>query len=87
MKAFEEWYGGYSIYWGESTKTDVKQHIDVIEAAYRAGYDAGVANGMLRAAEIAEAGFQSAMADKRHVYNYNAGRCDAANAIRKEAGE
>lgn len=43
--------------------------------------------GMLRAAEIAEAGFQSAMADKRHVYNYNAGRCDAANAIRKEAGD
>ena len=43
---FEEWYADFSKFWGSSTKQDVAQCMDVIQAAYKAG--------MLRAAEIAE---------------------------------
>lgn len=50
------------------------------ELAYRAGYDAGVTKGMLRAAEIADSRFK-----------YEDGYChyreDVGDAIRKEAGE
>ena len=47
-------------------------------------YSKGYSDGMVKAAEIAEAGFQSAILNGNHIYNYNSGRCDAANAIRRE---